>query len=60
MIKSQDTMNSLIDCLDHWSQKDPQRCLFAFRDIRGREVDSCTYDSFQKQTNFLAATLIER
>ena len=51
-------MNSLIDCLDHWTQTDPQRCLFTFRDLRGREVDHTTYDSFQKQTNLLAATLI--
>ena len=52
-------MNSLIDCLDHWTQADPQRCLFTFRDLSGREVDKTSYDSFQKQTNFLAATLIE-
>ena len=52
-------MNSLIDCLDQWSQTDPDGCLFTFRGIGGRDVDSCTFESFQKQTNFLAATLNE-
>lgn len=52
-------MDSLIECLDHWSKTDPHRCLFTFLDMHGRELDACTYSSFQQQTNFLAAVLSE-
>ncbi len=52
-------MNSLTDYLAHWSQTDPRRSLFTFVDVSGKEIDSCTYEDFHQQTNFLAARLQE-
>ena len=37
-------MVSLLDKLDYWADKDPDKLLFAFLDIDGNQTDKYTYN----------------
>jgi thioester reductase-like protein len=50
-------MDTIIDALAHWAAVQPDRCLYSFLDIDGRERDSYTYLAFHERTRHLAQHL---
>ena len=47
----------LIDCLDHWTARQPDELLFAFHDGRGIETERYTYAQFARRSAGLARFL---
>ena len=50
-------MNTIIDALEHWAAVHPDKCLYSFLDIDGRERDTYTYLAFHERTRHLAQHL---
>jgi acyl-CoA synthetase (AMP-forming)/AMP-acid ligase II len=50
-------MVSLLDKLDYWADKDPDKLLFAFLDIDGNQTDKYTYREFIHRTDVIAGNL---
>jgi len=48
---------SIVDCLEGWAEREPNRRLSSFLDIDGNERESYTYLGFRNRTNHLAAYL---
>jgi len=52
-------MTSLIDYLEYWAVKHPEKVLFAFRDAQGRIMEQHTYGTFNERTRTIAGHLRE-
>jgi thioester reductase-like protein len=52
-------MNSIIDYLEHWAAVQPNKCVFGFLDVRGKERANYTYLNFLNRTRALAQYLSE-
>jgi len=50
-------MDTIVDALEHWAAVHPDKCLFSFLDIDGRERDTYTYLAFSERTRHLAQHL---
>jgi thioester reductase-like protein len=50
-------METLIDYLQMWEQRQPDQVLYRFVDVDGRELEQYTYQSFAERTRELAAYL---
>lgn len=51
-------MKSIVDYLEHWTARQPDKCLFSFLDVDGREREAYTYAGFRERTRTLAARLV--
>ena len=51
-------MNSIIDRLEDGAAAHPDRCLYSFLDVFGREKDAYTYLAFHERTRHLAQHLV--
>ena len=50
-------MDTIIDALEHWATVQPDKCLYSFLDVEGRERDTYTYLAFHERTRHLAQHL---
>jgi len=50
-------MNSIIDCLEHWTAVQPDKCFSSFLGIDGKERETYTYLTFHERTSHLAEYL---
>ncbi len=50
-------MDTIIDALEHWVTVHPDKCLYSFLDIDGKERDTYTYLAFHERTRHLAQHL---
>jgi thioester reductase-like protein len=50
-------MDSILDALEHGAQRHPEKTLFSFLDLDGRERDTYTYVAFHERTRHLAEHL---
>ena len=50
-------METLIDYLQMWEEQQPDKVLYRFVDVDGRELEQYTYQSFAERTRELAAYL---
>jgi thioester reductase-like protein len=50
-------LKSVVDYLECWAATQPDKCLFAFVDIDGNEIDAYTYRRFHERTRGLAEYL---
>src|ERR1700693_6126160 len=50
-------MDSIFETLLRYTQKHPQKLLFSFLDLGGRETERYTYDAFVKRANVIAGHL---
>ncbi len=50
-------MNTVIEYLEHGAAVHPDRCLYSFLDVEGRERDTYTYLAFHERTRHLAQYL---
>jgi thioester reductase-like protein len=50
-------METLIDYLQMWEERQPDKTIFRFVDVEGRELEHYTYASFAERTRELAAYL---
>ena len=53
-------MNSIIDYLEQWAAVQPNKCLYSFLDVRGKEIASYTYCNFSNRTRTLAEYLSQQ
>ena len=53
-------MNTIIDWLEHWTVAQPEKRLYTFLDIDGRERESYTYRSFLERSTDIAIYLSEK
>lgn len=51
-------MTHLVDCLEHWTQKHPDKLIYSFLDARGRELEHYTYQQFYDRALGLAQQLV--
>ena len=50
-------MNSILERLDFWADKTPDKLLYSFLDINGNQIDKYTYSEFIYRTNAIAGSL---
>lgn len=50
-------MESIFERLDYWTNKDPQKLLFSFLDLSGKETESYSYQAFFDRTHAIARHL---
>ena len=50
-------MTTIFESLNNWTQKQPDKTLFAFLDVKGREIEKYTYSEFQKRVEVIASNL---
>jgi thioester reductase-like protein len=50
-------METILDRLDHWTRRWPDKCLFTFQDATGREKARYRYGEFSERTRSLAGWL---
>lgn len=50
-------MPSILERLEYWVNQNPRKLLYAFLDLRGRETESYTYESFLQRINTIAGHL---
>jgi thioester reductase-like protein len=53
-------MATLLDALERGAETHPDRCLYSFLDVEGRERDTYTYLAFHERTRHLAEHLARR
>ncbi|MCC6796892.1 MAG: thioester reductase domain-containing protein [Candidatus Hydrogenedentes bacterium] len=52
-------MTHLVDCLEYWTQKHPDKLLYSFLDARGRELEHYTFQQFHERVFGLARQLAD-
>lgn len=52
-------MDSLLEYLDDWTERQPDHSLYTFLNGSGKVVERYTYSQFQRRTNYVAARLAE-
>lgn len=50
-------MESIFERLDYWATKDPQKLLFSFLDLSGKETEKYSYQAFLDRTHVIARHL---
>jgi thioester reductase-like protein len=53
-------MDTIIERLEHWASVHPDKSLYSFLDVEGRERDSYTYLAFHERTRHLAQHLSQQ
>ena len=48
-------MNSIWERLNHWTERSPDKLLYAFLDIDGRTTESYRYGQFLQRTTDIAS-----
>ena len=51
-------MDSIFETLLRYTKKHPQKLLFSFLDLGGRETERYTYEAFVKRANVIAGHLL--
>jgi len=50
-------MDSILEKLEYWADKNPQKLLYSFLDINGNQIEKYSYEEFIHRTNVIAGNL---
>jgi thioester reductase-like protein len=53
-------MTRVLDTVDHWVDRHPEKLLYSFLDVHGAEVESHSYESFRRRVELIAGHLRAR